>query len=160
MKTRSSCRRRLTFSRNATASTLSGTKDRTGKTGIFGLSWSETQQETASSPLRHGEGGTNSSRGAFLGIDGLIVCSFAVLTPLCVCLRQEFCGAGSLCDLMAICERTLTEEQIAIVLKQSLYGLEYLHAKRKIHRDIKSGNILINHDGDCKLGQRHTDTQQ
>lgn len=61
---------------------------------------------------------------------------------------------------MAICERTLTEEQIAIVLKQSLYGLEYLHAKRKIHRDIKSGNILINHDGDCKLGQRHTDTQQ
>lgn len=53
---------------------------------------------------------------------------------------------------MAICERTLTEEQIAIVMKMSLYGLEYLHAKKKIHRDIKSGNILINHDGDCKLG--------
>jgi serine/threonine protein kinase len=52
---------------------------------------------------------------------------------------------------MAICERTLTEEQIAIVMKMSLYGLEYLHAKKKIHRDIKSGNILINHDGDSKL---------
>lgn len=50
---------------------------------------------------------------------------------------MEFCGAGSLCDLMAICERTLNEEQIAIVLKQSLYGLEYLHAKRKIHRDVR-----------------------
>jgi serine/threonine protein kinase len=59
---------------------------------------------------------------------------------------------------MAICERTLTEEQIAIVLKQSLYGLEYLHAKRKIHRDIKSGNILINHDGDCKVRRTHTST--
>jgi len=68
-----------------------------------------------------------------------------------VWIVMEFCGAGSLCDLMAICERTLTEEQIAIVMKQSLYGLEYLHAKRKIHRDIKSGNILINHDGDSKL---------
>ena len=51
---------------------------------------------------------------------------------------MEFCGAGSLCDLMAICERTLNEEQIAIVLKQSLYGLEYLHAKRKIHRDVRN----------------------
>jgi len=68
-----------------------------------------------------------------------------------VWIVMEFCGAGSLCDLMAICERTLTEEQIAIVMKQALYGLEYLHSKRKIHRDIKSGNILINHDGDCKL---------
>lgn len=64
---------------------------------------------------------------------------------------MEFCGAGSLCDLMAITERTLTEEQIAVVMRQCLYGLDYLHSKKKIHRDIKSGNILINHDGDCKL---------
>jgi len=78
------------------------------------------------------------------------LCSSPSLSPL-----SQFCGAGSLCDLMAICERTLTEEQIAIVLKQSLYGLEYLHAKRKIHRDIKSGNILINHDGDCKARTTH-----
>lgn len=64
---------------------------------------------------------------------------------------MEYCGAGSLCDLMAICERTLDEEQIAAVMKMSLYGLEYLHKMKKIHRDIKSGNILLNHEGDCKL---------
>ena len=52
---------------------------------------------------------------------------------------------------MAICERTLTEQQIAIVMQQSLRGLHYLHMAKKIHRDIKSGNILLNHDGDCKL---------
>ena len=52
---------------------------------------------------------------------------------------------------MAICETTLSEAQIAVVMRQSLQGLQYLHAAKKIHRDIKSGNILLNHDGDCKL---------
>eukprot|EP00462_Mataza_sp_D1_P027982 CAMPEP_0175175220 /NCGR_PEP_ID=MMETSP0087-20121206/33079_1 /TAXON_ID=136419 /ORGANISM="Unknown Unknown, Strain D1" /LENGTH=463 /DNA_ID=CAMNT_0016466801 /DNA_START=19 /DNA_END=1410 /DNA_ORIENTATION=- len=64
---------------------------------------------------------------------------------------MEFCGAGSICDLMAICDKTLDEDQIAVIMKMSLQGLEYLHKCRKIHRDIKSGNILLTHDGDCKL---------
>lgn len=54
---------------------------------------------------------------------------------------MEFCGAGSLCDLMAITERTLNEEQIAIVMRESLHGLEYLHAKRKIHRDVGASTL-------------------
>jgi len=64
---------------------------------------------------------------------------------------MEYCGSGSLCDLMAICERTLTEPQIAAVMKMSLLGLQYLHENRKIHRDIKSGNILLTTEGDAKL---------
>lgn len=68
-----------------------------------------------------------------------------------VWIVMEYCVAGSICDLMAICEKTLTEEQIAIVLRMALHGLAYLHNAKKIHRDIKSGNILLNHEGDCKL---------
>jgi len=66
-------------------------------------------------------------------------------------IAMEYCGAGSICDLMAICEKTLLEDQIAIIMRMSLQGLQYLHSQKIIHRDIKSGNILLNHEGDCKL---------
>lgn len=45
----------------------------------------------------------------------------------------------------------LTEEEIATILKSTLKGLEYLHFMRKIHRDIKAGNILLNTEGHAKL---------
>lgn len=46
----------------------------------------------------------------------------AVLAACRAQIAMEYCGAGSLCDLMAICEKTLTEEHIAAVMKMSLYG--------------------------------------
>ena len=45
----------------------------------------------------------------------------------------------------------LNEEEIATILYYTLKGLEYLHSKRKIHRDIKAGNILLNTEGHAKL---------
>ncbi|XP_031553292.1 serine/threonine-protein kinase 3-like [Actinia tenebrosa] len=64
---------------------------------------------------------------------------------------MEYCGAGSVSDLMKLRIKTLTEEEIKCVLKFTLKGLEYLHLRRKIHRDIKAGNILLNTEGHAKL---------
>jgi len=55
---------------------------------------------------------------------------------------MEYCGAGSVADMMGICKLTLNEDQIACIMRQVLKGLKYLHSKNKIHRDIKCGNIL------------------
>jgi serine/threonine kinase 3 len=46
---------------------------------------------------------------------------------------------GSVLDLMTLTKRTLTEDQIAAVIRDSLMGLLYLHKAQIIHRDLKSG---------------------
>ncbi|KAL8591778.1 Serine/threonine-protein kinase 3 [Nucella lapillus] len=64
---------------------------------------------------------------------------------------MEYCGAGSVSDIMRQRNKTLTEREIATILYYTLKGLEYLHTGRKIHRDIKAGNILLNSQGHAKL---------
>lgn len=61
---------------------------------------------------------------------------------------MEYCSAGSVMDLMTICDQsTLDETYIACIMKMALQGLDYLHKARKVHRDIKSGNLLLTHAG-------------
>ncbi|XP_032405888.1 serine/threonine-protein kinase 4-like [Xiphophorus hellerii] len=64
---------------------------------------------------------------------------------------MEYCGGGSVSDIIRIRNKTLTEDENATVLHSTLKGLEYLHFMRKIHRDIKAGNILLNTEGQAKL---------
>lgn len=64
---------------------------------------------------------------------------------------MEYCGAGSVSDIMRRRNKTLTEDEISTILHATLKGLEYLHFMRKIHRDIKAGNILLNNEGHAKL---------
>ncbi|VDN58601.1 unnamed protein product [Dracunculus medinensis] len=64
---------------------------------------------------------------------------------------MEYCGAGSVSDIMKIRRKTLSEGEIAVVIRDVLEGLRYLHDLKKIHRDIKAGNILLNTEGHAKL---------
>ncbi|NP_001090317.1 serine/threonine kinase 4 L homeolog [Xenopus laevis] len=64
---------------------------------------------------------------------------------------MEFCGGGSVSDIIRLRKQTLKEDEIATILQSTLKGLEYLHFMRKIHRDIKAGNILLSSEGTAKL---------
>jgi serine/threonine kinase 3 len=49
---------------------------------------------------------------------------------------MEYCGAGSVSDIMRLRKKTLSEDEISTILSDTLKGLEYLHLRRKIHRGI------------------------
>lgn len=69
-----------------------------------------------------------------------------------ILIVMEYCCGGSVKDVMRQLGRAMTEDQIAVILRDVLSGLEYLHSKDKIHRDVKAANILLNEKGIAKLG--------
>jgi serine/threonine protein kinase len=52
---------------------------------------------------------------------------------------MEFLGGGSALDLMKA--GTFEETYIAIILREILKGLDYLHSEGKLHRDIKGQSM-------------------
>lgn len=63
---------------------------------------------------------------------------------------MEYLDAGSLLDIIKEFG-PLQEKSIAYILKEVLLALQYLHSERKIHRDIKAGNLLVGSNGSVKL---------
>uniref|UniRef100_A0A3Q3AA67 non-specific serine/threonine protein kinase n=1 Tax=Kryptolebias marmoratus TaxID=37003 RepID=A0A3Q3AA67_KRYMA len=67
-------------------------------------------------------------------------------------LVMEFCGAGSVTDLIKNTKgNTLKEEWIAYICKEIIKGLAHLHQHKVIHRDIKGQNVLLTENADVKL---------
>ncbi|XP_059349057.1 serine/threonine-protein kinase PAK 3-like [Ammospiza nelsoni] len=64
-------------------------------------------------------------------------------------LVMEYMDGGSLHDVIR--ETHLAEGEIAAVSRECLQGLDFLHSKQVIHRDVKSRNILLSLDGSVKL---------
>ncbi|XP_059514897.1 mitogen-activated protein kinase kinase kinase kinase 4 isoform X40 [Myotis daubentonii] len=67
-------------------------------------------------------------------------------------LVMEFCGAGSITDLVKNTKgNTLKEDWIAYISREILRGLAHLHIHHVIHRDIKGQNVLLTENAEVKL---------
>eukprot|EP00005_Dracoamoeba_jomungandri_P004624 CAMPEP_0174258780 /NCGR_PEP_ID=MMETSP0439-20130205/7719_1 /TAXON_ID=0 /ORGANISM="Stereomyxa ramosa, Strain Chinc5" /LENGTH=647 /DNA_ID=CAMNT_0015342415 /DNA_START=26 /DNA_END=1969 /DNA_ORIENTATION=+ len=66
---------------------------------------------------------------------------------------MEFCGGGSLLEIVELWEERLrlNEAQIAYITRECLKALQYIHKLQRLHRDIKSNNVLLSSTGRVKL---------
>mmetsp|Transcript_35556 Transcript_35556/g.48582 ORF Transcript_35556/g.48582 Transcript_35556/m.48582 type:complete len:517 (+) Transcript_35556:56-1606(+) len=65
---------------------------------------------------------------------------------------MEFMGGGCLTEILEQFKSIqMAEEQIARVCRETLAALCYIHSRHRIHRDIKSDNILLNDKGEVKV---------
>jgi len=65
---------------------------------------------------------------------------------------MEYMGGGCLTDILEAFDVVrLSERNIAYIVRDTLRALSYIHSLHRIHRDIKSDNILISADGTIKL---------
>jgi serine/threonine protein kinase len=68
-----------------------------------------------------------------------------------VYITMELCNNNSMTELMKR-RKTLVEPEVRYYINQIVEGLRYLHDNLVIHRDLKLGNLFIDHDMRIKIG--------
>lgn len=63
---------------------------------------------------------------------------------------MEYATGGSVRDIL-IRKKKIDEFYVSILMRELLLGIQYLHGEKKVHRDIKTSNILLDNDGRVKI---------
>ncbi|XP_041333111.1 interferon-induced, double-stranded RNA-activated protein kinase [Pyrgilauda ruficollis] len=72
---------------------------------------------------------------------------------LCLFIQMEFCEQGTLENWVAKTSKDQKYHEMAQKkFLQIVKGVEYIHSKELIHRDLKPQNIFISHDNKIKIG--------
>ena len=67
-------------------------------------------------------------------------------------IAMEYMAGGSVADLISDAfGGPLPESACAVVCRDLLYALDYLHGEGKIHRDVKCANVLLTGAGEIRL---------
>ena len=74
-------------------------------------------------------------------------------------LVLEYCGAGSVGDVMRAVGRPYDPPAVAAILAGALNCLRFLHGRQLLHRDLKCDNILINNKMEVKVCDFGVSTQ-
>lgn len=69
-----------------------------------------------------------------------------------LCIVTEFCECGDLSKLIKAAPGPLPEDDVLRIFIQVLLGVEYLHKKQILHRDLKAMNIFLKRGLKVKIG--------
>ena len=95
-------------------------------------------------------------------ISYLVQCSSPFVTKYLGCwldpgstrlaIAMEYMAGGSVADLIKDdLGGPLSESACAVICRDLLYALDYLHGEGKIHRDVKCANVLLTAKGEIRL---------